>query len=705
MSKALKVMTFNIQQLPWLARTINSLPIVGTPGGSPEPDPVGRARAVARAILDLPAREQPDIVAFNEAFSEAARPLLIGQLKAKYPHIIEKLEHSGPDIEEDSGLMLFSKLPFLPLAGSDHVYKAFPKAAGNDAKVAKGVAIVRVNGPFDPTTIAFTHLQASYDAANTENSDVRSDQLAFTRLMLQEVAEGNFQHYANSLVIGDLNIKGDPDDTSGEHNLVFANTPDTFGGDFDDGWRVSMHPPQDLLDYDPGYSQRDTPTNQLNRFDYQCTRRGANVDVGLIPHHMSTALRLPSEVTDHWALLAHLHRISPNCSPALAVDLMTLDPINKNSHESSVWVMHTNFRDEDMFHWVYINVDSRKGESGTFSLFLGADIEAVAFKRTDFTHALSPVDTISTSELPGNIQNLINEHAKIVKKGSVFAWREPFFIRIRGVSTNFTGEAPYAIVRHRGDSHATAIVLQPHLPVDPGLPEGQRLGTTDECFFKVFRENKFTGKPYDDHFQLRNPTRVKVSMELQNAAEISLREGVSNNDAVLSVTHNGSREMIYLVLSRTSFNDIKFNVVWDSPLTYVRLDESFRLHVDDEAGSDWPGEDEYDLEISIDGESVFSNSWDDADSGEDWPSLSQDVRDSVQARQGQGNWAAFTDEITYSILKTDGAFAHGSEAGIIRALQSLDHDVEERTASITISDSISDGHVTAYSSLTKFPPL
>jgi hypothetical protein len=50
MSKALKVMTFNVQQLPWLARTINSLPVVGSPGGSPEPDPVGRARAVARAI-------------------------------------------------------------------------------------------------------------------------------------------------------------------------------------------------------------------------------------------------------------------------------------------------------------------------------------------------------------------------------------------------------------------------------------------------------------------------------------------------------------------------------------------------------------------------------------------------------------------------------------------------------------------------------
>lgn len=666
---------------------------------------MGRAKAVARAILNMPPRERPDIVAFNEAFSETARPVLIRELKKEYPHIIEQLDHPGSDLEEDSGLMLFSKLPFLPLAGSDHVYKAFPKAAGNDALVAKGVGIVRVNGPFDPTTIAFTHTQASYDAANTEHADIRAEQIDFIRLMLTDVAAGNLQHYANSVIVGDLNIKGDPDDTSGERNLVFSNTPGTFGADFDDGWRVSMHPPQDLKDYDPGYSQRDTPTFQANRFDYQCTRRDANTDIGLIPHHMSTPLRLPSEVTDHWSLLVHLHRIGPNCTPGLAVELLALDPINKTKPESSVWVLHTDFRDEDMFHWIYINVDPKKSEAGTFSIFTGVDIEAAAFRRTDFTHALAPADTISTSELPDNVQNAINERAKVVSKGSVFSWREPFFIRLRGVSTSFRGNAPYAIVRHRGDSHATAFILHPHLTVDPGLPQGQKLGITDECFFKAFREDKFTSETYEDHFELRNPARVSASLELQNAAEVSQPEGVSGSDALLKVTRNGSKEIIYLVLLRTNVNDVEFGVFWDSPLTFVRLDESFRLHVDDETGSDWPGEDEYDLGVGIDGESVYSNSWDDADSGEDWPSLAKDVHDNVQASHGQGNWAAFTGEITYSLLKTDGTFAHGSEAGIIRALDPSDHDVEERTASITVSDSISDGHITTHASLSKFPPL
>lgn len=686
MSKALKVMTFNIQQLPSIAR--------------PESDAPWRARAVARAILDLPVREQPDIVAFNEAFSETARPVLLGQLSSKYPHVIKMLEHPGPDVEEDSGLMLFSKLPFLPLAGGDHLFKVFRNTAAKDALAAKGVGVVRVKGPFEITTIAFTHLQASYDAANTEHADVRMNQLAFVRAILQNVAEGDLQNYANSVIVGDLNIKGDPDDTSGERNVVFANTPNSFGADFDDGWRAAMHAPNDLTDHDPGYTQRDTSTFQRNRFDFQCTRRQPNVDIGLIPHHMSTPIRLPSEVSDHWALLGHLHRISPHCTPALAVDLLGFDPINKAQPESSVWMLQTDFADEDMYHWIYIS------EPGTFSIFTAAALEAAAFRRTDFTHALAPTDVISIAELPPGVQGLVGDRIPVVSKGSVFSWREPFFIRLRGVSTSFLGSAPYVMIRHRGDSPATAFILHPHLTVDPGLPLGQKLGTTDQCFFKAFREDKFTAEPYDDRFELRNKGRAHASLELRDVALASVPGGkVSGADEVLEVTRNGGKEVVFLVLSRDSVNDVHFGVRWVSPLTYVALDESFRLHVDDETGGDWPGDDEYEVDVAIDGDSVFSGTWDNADTGEDWPSLSQAVRNSAQARQGQGKWAAFTSDITYGVLKTDGAFAHGSEVGIIRALDPSDRDVEERMASITVSHPISDGHLTARVSLSRFPPV
>jgi hypothetical protein len=701
MTKALKVMTFNTQQLPWLARKISGLPIAGTPGGSPEPDPVGRAHAVARAILDMPVREQPDIVAFNEAFSEIARPILISMLRAKFPHIIEKLEHSGLDVEEDSGLMLFSKLPFLPLpGGGDHIYKPFPMAKGHDAKVAKGVGIVQINGPAEPTTIAFTHTQASYDKANTEYADVRVKQIDFIRQMLMELANGNMQNYANSVIMGDLNIKGDPDETSGEDNFIFSKKPDTFGGDFNDGWRISMHPPGDMTDYDPGYTQRDTPTNQRNRFDYICTQRDANVDIGLLPHYMAVPLRLPSEVSDHWALLAHLHRQSPHCAPAQAIDLLSVTPINNNQSESTVWLQTTNFRDEDMYHWIYV------ARPGTVSIFTGADIEAHAFRQTDFTHALQPTDMLSIAELPENLQNVIGEYGRqLVEKGAVFSWKEPFFIRLRGVTTNFLGSAPFMILEHQGDSPATAIILHPHLELNPKLPPGQPLGLTDQCFFKVKRENKFTGALYEDRFLLCNDNHVGVTFEIWDAAQKPLMPPVSGTSAELRLNRTASAELLYLILHRSNVNDVNFSVLWDSPLTFVRFDESFRLHIDDETGADWPGDDEYDLTVDIDSDNVFSDSWDNADTGEDWPSLANTIRGSVQARQGQGDWAAFTGEITFSALKTDGISAHGSVGGFIRALDETDYDNVLRIASITIPDTLSDGHLTAYASLTKFPPV
>jgi endonuclease/exonuclease/phosphatase family metal-dependent hydrolase len=446
MAQALKLMTWNIQQLP--------APFA--PG-----DPESRATQVARAILDMPAREQPDVVAFNEVFNEDGRDRLLRMLKSDYPHFVKKLEDPLIDVEQDSGLMLFSKLPFLPLpTGGTIFYEPFPKAAGTDALAAKGVGVVRVAGPFDPTTIAFTHTQASSDDANTEHAEIRADQFAFIREILLKVADGNVQHYANSVIAGDLNVKGDPDDTSGEFNRVFAGASGTFGGDYDDGWRVAMHAPNDLTDYDPGYTQRDTTSLIPNRFDYQCTRRDANQDIGLVPHHMKTPFRLASEVTDHWSFYGHLHRISPNCSPATAVELLKVPPVNPAAVGSKAWRLQTNFRDQDMYHWVYIN------SAGTYSVFLLPALEVAAFRRSDFTNELAPTAVLSVTELPPAVRSdLEGSNALLMLpfgQGSVFSSREPFFFRIRGVLSSFSGKSLFGIVQHAGESPATAFVLQPH---------------------------------------------------------------------------------------------------------------------------------------------------------------------------------------------------------------------------------------------------
>lgn len=695
MAKALKLMTWNVQQLA-----------IGAPDG----DERNRARAVAAEILALSPRDQPDVIVFNEVFDEDGRKALLRALKNSYPHFIKKLEHPGIDFEEDSGLMLFSKFPFLPLpTGGTHYFEAFPVSApvdpikkNFDALAAKGVGIVRVAGPFDPTTIAFTHTQASYDPANTEHMGIRAAQLSFIRKSLLKVADGNFQHYANSVIAGDLNIKGDPDDISGEPALVFSGAPKTFGGDFDDGWRFGMHgPPPDLTQYDPGYTQRDTATYAPNRLDYQCMRRDANVDIGLVAHHMSTPIRLASEITDHWSLMGHLHRIAPHCTPSSAVKLLDAAPLNQTG--SLLWALQTNFRDEDMYHWVYI------GEPGTFSVWAVAPvvIEFAAYRQSDFTHELEPADFLTVNQLPPPLQTLMTGGPEVQQllfgPGSVFSSREPFFIRVRGISETFSGKAGFRIIRHKGESIATAILLEPHKTVNPDLPLGQKLNAADKCYFKARRPDRYTLAPYADPFVLDNPDEVGVTLELCDQFEAPLEPPVSGNSSMLQIVRNKGAEEVYLVLKRTNVNNVRFTITWNSPLTYLWLDESFRLHVDDETGPDWPGADELELRLEVDGDSAYVGGWDDADSDEDWPGLVQSIRTAVLKRQTQARWLAFTNEISFDAIKTDGLFAHGSAVGFIKALGAGSPDKQNPSAGINISDPVGDGHLTAHVTIAKYP--
>jgi hypothetical protein len=378
--------------------------------------------------------------------------------------------------------------------------------------------------------------------------------------------------------------------------------------------------------------------------------------------------------------------------------LAGLPAANAGQPFSQVWNLDTNFRDEDMYHWVYL------GDPGTYSVWTTAPLEVVAYRRTDFSHELEPTDTLSLTQLPPTVQTALQQgERQLEDKGSVFAWRDPFFLRFRGKVPTFAGKAGYAIVRHRGESRATAICLLPHLATDPGLPLGQRLGTTDECFFRADRPARYTAKPYDDRFRLDNLSQVQVSLEMQDNAGNVLPPPSSGTAAQLDIVRNGGAERVYLVLRRASLNDTRFLVTWDSPLTYLALDESLRLHVDDETGPDWPGEDELEMSVVIDEDNIYYNTWDDADAGEDWPSLVQDMRSSAHIHQGHSKWVAFISGVLFDVIKTDGIFAHGSAGGILTPLSPQDRDVETRVAGIGISDPAGDGHLTAYGTISRYP--
>lgn len=227
-------------------------------GGLAELD---RADAIADAIL----RGDQDVVVLNEVFDDEIRARLVARLMPTYPHFVAKLqappvkivpsistfpEWAGfpiplPDIPgigentvvpADSGLMLFSRHPFLPLVAqpgapgndtqcsestcqawglnqlapltpSHFAFTRFDDCEQMDCFASKGAGLVRVDAPAGPVLVAFTHLQADY-----------SDAAAYVQLRIQQMLqiEALLQGHATPLELasehvvlaGDFNVPG-----------------------------------------------------------------------------------------------------------------------------------------------------------------------------------------------------------------------------------------------------------------------------------------------------------------------------------------------------------------------------------------------------------------------------------------------------------------------------------------------------------------
>lgn len=228
----LRIVTFNTWMLPPEAK--------GAPIDLAD-NYVERADAIADRILS--ATEPPDIVALNEVFSEEARDRLSDRLFGAYPYIVLKIEHSNAvDFEQDSGLMLFSKLPFadFPNPPSSSNAKVTTRRTGvgteewwgdtrfvpaqiydetycpsivtvEDCYAAKGVGMVRVVQGGRAYNLAFTHMQADMESgdARAETRAVRDRQLRQIRASLQAVGANLASSSAEeTLVLGDLNAEG-----------------------------------------------------------------------------------------------------------------------------------------------------------------------------------------------------------------------------------------------------------------------------------------------------------------------------------------------------------------------------------------------------------------------------------------------------------------------------------------------------------------
>ncbi|MGH7860424.1 MAG: endonuclease/exonuclease/phosphatase family protein, partial [Candidatus Binatia bacterium] len=229
---------------------------------------VARALKIAERIIAT----NQDVVVLNEVFHPGARAAFVQSLAGAGPYdhyisllrghppleiptisdLIEKgagplgplLKAITPDLSRfvdfepipgDSGLMLFSKYPLLELQGAaivddtacgDPECQAEGEAAGGplqtgffafdvydscdaaDCLASKGVGLVKIATPGNPTYVAFTHMQADYPEDGVLSSDVGAVQFEAIRdLIVGAIPAGEIAGAA-IYVAGDLNVAG-----------------------------------------------------------------------------------------------------------------------------------------------------------------------------------------------------------------------------------------------------------------------------------------------------------------------------------------------------------------------------------------------------------------------------------------------------------------------------------------------------------------
>ncbi len=191
-----------------------------------------RAKELAGRIL----QSKSDIIALNEVFPSDAKDSFIKYLGGTYPYYVDEVG-DGDAFEQDSGLMLFSRYPFLPLPndkfkastvsakanGQDWEHVAFQEfdqgvdllgALYNqkyiDAAADKGVMVVLIDTPFGPIPFGLTHLWASYSEdgviVTVKKFRVRYDQLRLMRRVLEGTVGAELA--ARAIILGDINING-----------------------------------------------------------------------------------------------------------------------------------------------------------------------------------------------------------------------------------------------------------------------------------------------------------------------------------------------------------------------------------------------------------------------------------------------------------------------------------------------------------------
>ncbi|MCA9771807.1 MAG: hypothetical protein KC466_05320, partial [Myxococcales bacterium] len=607
----------------------------------------------------------------------------------------------------DSGLMLFSRFPFLSLPkaaykaeaddvdarnqGSDwkdvafieYDYDVFP-----DNWAAKGCALVRIQNPETDRVynVAFTHMQASYPEDEDDQAEwLEPIQARFGQLFqIQEMIEGtlNSQNLAREEVflLGDMNIDGDLADPDlgvagyDQPNLwewvqTFNNASGGFFTDFlVDSWAFE-HPKADrgltnLYHWGPEYSP-----DQGARLDYFLRNHKRTED--LCVQHLTKGYNLrwgapyidtgagpagTTELSDHIAINAELNVLTDRCNPRMA---WTNPPKNT--------FLTFNLTHPGEAKWLRFDEPGTYGfamkSAGTFEVYQDQDLTIPVPQYYDET-----ISFMTREGIPVVAPKFINP-------------KPPLFVKVMASPRAATG--PVEFVAHKATcqtkEEACALrAFENYAHTMPGVP----VAPDDRFWFEIHTEAADSGGSQNLAFQVGAFAPVGA-FSMQLLAEdgttvidedlMTEPDPITPGEWILRIFRDDlppQASTMYLVAKRNNVNSTSLKARWETNLTIlhgqsVGVPGAAQANVYCVEETDSIGIDEISLTVTVDGTTVVDDVYiGDFDNG-DYVSLESYL-----------HAIRYLDEVKITLRDEDGA-ANGDDDYLVATVPTLSTGVTE----------------------------
>jgi Endonuclease/Exonuclease/phosphatase family. len=666
-------------------------------------------RATALADVIETRHRSYDALALNEVFDESARAILLKVLKPIYPNVIEKTPASGPVGFEDSGLMLFSKLP---INFTKHL--VFDKSKGGDGGALKGALLVR----FAEVSVIATHTQSDSDA---EAIKVRVSQMTqLAKLAVEEIAATS--NFIPVLIMGDMNINGNQLLAFGGAADILefsewvntfdasAAAPPFFGSMLKDAWAFEFLPadPKTLKeDTDPGL------TCGMNRYDFVLTTRPTpfqfTPDVRpLAVHRMRLAYELFTQATaggkssDHIGIVTSLQKDNGGLTPRKALTL---------SHSGELAPAHsgplTRVDGEcqlDGAQWLRIDI------GGSYAFSLSSDDNSA-------TYSTFLVSDFSRSVVNYKRETLeVELHQGKVKFQKYVLPSGPFYVLVQSSRRDRTFKYKFLAYRLIGTNPAEAITLVDHhtsmVHLKVGAPHslaiaGIPVDTTDGVWFRVDPLGLTSSKAYNATLKVggAGPGFGKATITLLrdgNPMRVVQQIAKTALPKTIPFSTKGN-ERFYLVVQRHSpqFEAARVTVRYESPVTLfhgvgqgIPGGGVMQIKCDDETNPEVLESDDISLEVRVDGKhfrTITNHEIGDFDDGDLKP-LDPFFKNPI----------AFVDAVSFKVIDEDGEDPKDAESGTIvfpalPAAAVNAYHVKQSTA-------FADGTYSIYGNLSRYDP-